>query len=74
MPCVISESLRSSLDPSKNHRSSAAHARHASFFVVIAGKFLVRSNLNCLPNTERVPIPVLSKRSSPFAKISSSKS
>lgn len=44
--------------------------RKWSFFVVTRGKPSERSNLNCLPNTDKVPVPVRSVFCAPLSRTS----
>ena len=66
---LISASLLSSSEPSKNQISSETIPFQASFFVVTAGKPSLKSNLSWCPNEAIVPILVLSSRFSPFSRI-----
>jgi hypothetical protein len=46
-------------------------ARVWSFLVVSKGNPFDKSNLNCRPKTERVPVPVLSVLDAPVSRMSS---
>lgn len=63
---LASPRLRILVSPRTIQRSSARAFFHATFFVVTSGTwFSQRENSSRAPNTDRVPVPVRSCRSSP---------